>query len=55
MVKMTEEPKNVVLEDLSLKDLKSLAYDELLIFERVQNNLRVLREEINKREEAGEK
>ena len=55
MVKMTEEPKNVVLEDLSLKDLKALAYDESLIFERVRNNLRVLHDEIAKREEAGEK
>ena len=37
------------LSDLTVVELKSLAYDELARIERSQSNLRVLNQEINNR------
>jgi hypothetical protein len=37
------------LSDLTVVELKSLAYDELAKLETAQQNLRVLNQEINKR------
>ena len=37
------------LSDLTVVELKSLAYDELTKLETAQQNLRVLNQEINKR------
>jgi hypothetical protein len=37
------------LSDLTVVELKSLAYDELAKLENAQQNLRILNQEINKR------
>jgi hypothetical protein len=49
--KTAESPRNVNLEELSIAELKVLAYDELVVLERTQNNLNILRSEISKRKQ----
>ena len=45
---MTTEIK---LEEKTLTELKSMAFDELMILERVKHNLNLLHQEIAKREQ----
>ena len=44
-----EEQKQIILADLNIVELKSLAYDELARIDQSQSNLRVLNQEINNR------
>ena len=37
------------LSTLDLKELKALAYDQLVLLQQTQNNIRILEEEIRKR------
>ena len=47
-------PKQVNLEEMDLVQLKAMVYDQLMIREQTDNNLRILREEISKRYELEE-
>jgi hypothetical protein len=43
--------ENISLESLSLIELKALAYDQIVMVERSQNNLKVINEEMLKRQQ----
>jgi hypothetical protein len=45
-----EEPKPLILADLSLEKLKALGFDQMVELQRVQNNLNAIQAEINKRQ-----
>jgi hypothetical protein len=45
--KATEQPKTI--EHMTLEALKSLAYDQILEAQRIQNNLNIIQAEIAKR------
>jgi len=44
----------IKLEELSLQELKALAFDELMAFRRIEHNLNLLNQEITKRQQEGE-
>lgn len=44
-----ENKEEKKIEELNIDELKSMAYDNIMLIERFQNNLRILQEEIKKR------
>jgi hypothetical protein len=42
------------IEEMTLEELKSLCYDQIVILQRTQNNVNILQAEINKRYEEKE-
>lgn len=48
------EQNQVNISQLSINELKALAYDELLKINVVNNNLRVLNQELSKRQQQGD-
>lgn len=39
------------LEEISIQELKALAFDQMVLLSQTQNNINVLQAEINKREQ----
>ena len=50
MTEKKEEPKQVNLQELTIEQLKVLAYDTLLLVQRNQNNLNAIQQEIANRD-----
>lgn len=48
-----EENKQINLNALNLIELKALAYDEFLKLNVAQNNLKVINQELSKRQQQG--
>ena len=48
----TPQPQQITLDQLSLEQIKAVAYDEARKLEIARNNLQVLNQEIQKREQA---
>lgn len=48
------EQNQVNISQLSINELKALAYDELLKVNVANNNLRVLNQELSKRQQQGD-
>lgn len=48
------EQNQVNISQLSINELKALAYDELLKINVANNNLRVLNQELSKRQQQGD-
>ena len=48
---MTDKP----ITEMELNDLKALAYDQIVLLERCQQNLQIINAEIARREQQDEK
>ena len=44
-----KEAPQKTLEQMTVEELKSLAYDQILLLQQTQNNINLLQAEINKR------
>ena len=40
------------VEDMTIEQLKALAYDQIVVFNRAQANINIIQAEIDKREQA---
>ena len=43
------ETTNIKLEDMDIKDIKALLYDQIVILEQAKNNIQILQQELAKR------
>ena len=48
---MPKQPEQKKIEDLSLVELESLCYKQIVLSQQTQNNINILQAEINKRGE----
>jgi hypothetical protein len=46
---MAEVKKQKTLEEMTVEELKTLCYDQIILAQQTQNNINLLQAEINKR------
>ena len=54
-MKGIEMEKQKSIEELTLEEIKALAYDQVVLLQQTQNNINILQAEIQKREASKDK